>query len=141
VRNFVQLSGDKARGQECPRHADLNGIQFASIGPITSATLRELSLPVHLEAREYTIPGLIQAIIKTPTYPPVSPNHLSFPTTCDSAVLQASFCTTILCLKLLFLSQVIPRSGAKRNDEEPAFPQQHRCLGDKQVPRRWRSSE
>ena len=62
VRNFVQLLGDKTRGQECPRHTDLNGIQFASIGPITSATLRELGLPVHIEAREYTVPGLVRAI-------------------------------------------------------------------------------
>jgi uroporphyrinogen-III synthase len=40
----------------------LEGIQFASIGPITSATLRELNFPVHIEATEYTIPGLIHAI-------------------------------------------------------------------------------
>jgi uroporphyrinogen-III synthase len=40
----------------------IGGIQFASIGPITSATLREFGLPVHVEAREYTIPGLIRAI-------------------------------------------------------------------------------
>jgi uroporphyrinogen-III synthase len=39
-----------------------DAIKFASIGPITSATLRELGLPVHIEAEEYTIPGLIQAI-------------------------------------------------------------------------------
>jgi uroporphyrinogen-III synthase len=39
----------------------LDGIQLASIGPITSATLRELGLPVHIEAEEYTIPGLIRA--------------------------------------------------------------------------------
>lgn len=63
VRNFVQLLSDTARRQECLRHTDLNGIQFASIGPITSATLDELGLPVHIEAHEYTIPGLIQAIV------------------------------------------------------------------------------
>jgi uroporphyrinogen-III synthase len=40
----------------------LDAARFASIGPITSATLRELGLPVHMEAEEYTIPGLIQAI-------------------------------------------------------------------------------
>ena len=56
VRNFVQL----LRGQEVPRHT-----KFASIGPVTSSTLRELGLPVHMEAREYTIPGLIQAIVKS----------------------------------------------------------------------------
>lgn len=68
VRNFVQLLSDHTPGrQESPRHTNLGGIQFASIGPITSATLRELSLPVHIEAREYTIPGLIQAIVAAKT--------------------------------------------------------------------------
>jgi uroporphyrinogen-III synthase len=56
VRNFVQLLGKNVwRGR--PR--------FASIGPVTSATLRELGLPVDIEARRYTIPGLIHAIIET----------------------------------------------------------------------------
>jgi uroporphyrinogen-III synthase len=63
VRNFVQLLGGKSRGQECPRHKDLDGIQFASIGPITSATLRELGLAVNVEAREFTVLGLIEAIV------------------------------------------------------------------------------
>jgi uroporphyrinogen-III synthase len=36
-------------------------ITFASIGPITSSTMRELGLPVHIEADECTIPGLIRA--------------------------------------------------------------------------------
>jgi len=40
----------------------IKGIQFASIGPITSDTLRKLGLQVHIEAKEYTIPGLIKAI-------------------------------------------------------------------------------
>jgi uroporphyrinogen-III synthase len=57
VRNFIALQGGRAP------HADIEGIHFASIGPITSATLRELGLPVHIEASEYTIPGLIQAIV------------------------------------------------------------------------------
>ena len=56
VRNFEKL----LRGQGRPRHMD---IKFASIGPVTSATLRELGLPVDIEAKEYTIPGLIQAIV------------------------------------------------------------------------------
>ncbi len=58
VKNFVALLG----GLGCLSHTDLHGIQFASIGPITSATLRELGLPVHFEAKQYAIPGLIQAI-------------------------------------------------------------------------------
>jgi uroporphyrinogen-III synthase len=57
VRNFASLLGGRGR----PPHIDLQGARFASIGPITSATLRELGLPVHIEAEEYTIPGLIRA--------------------------------------------------------------------------------
>lgn len=45
------------------RKNSLSGLRFASIGPITSNTLRELGLPVHIEAKEYTIPGLIRAIV------------------------------------------------------------------------------
>jgi uroporphyrinogen-III synthase len=58
VKNFVALLGGGS-----PR-ARLEGIQFASIGPITSATLRDLGLSIHIEAKNYTIPGLIQAIRK-----------------------------------------------------------------------------
>jgi uroporphyrinogen-III synthase len=31
---------------------------------VTSATLREFGLPVDIEAEEYTIPGLVAAIVK-----------------------------------------------------------------------------
>jgi uroporphyrinogen-III synthase len=57
VRNFVTLLGGS-------RRAALKSILTASIGPVTSATLRELGLAVDIEAREYTIPGLIEAIVK-----------------------------------------------------------------------------
>jgi len=30
---------------------------------------------------------------------------------------------------------------SEADDEEAAYPRQHRCPRDKQVPRRWRSSE
>lgn len=63
VRNFVKLLGGRAR----PPHRGLESTQLASIGPITSATLRELGLPVPIEAREFTIQGLIQAITATRT--------------------------------------------------------------------------
>ena len=56
VRNFVALLG---RGSK----ASLNGLRFASIGPVTSSTLRELGLPVDIAASEFTIPGLITAIV------------------------------------------------------------------------------
>jgi uroporphyrinogen-III synthase len=73
VRNFVALLGLRsaalalqARGQECPRHTEprLEGIRLASIGPVTSSTLRELGLRVDIEAREYTIPGVVEAIVR-----------------------------------------------------------------------------
>ncbi len=55
VRNFVQLLGS--------RHPPLDGIRMASIGPVTSSTLRELGLPIDIKAKEFTIPGLIDAIV------------------------------------------------------------------------------
>jgi uroporphyrinogen-III synthase len=54
AKNFVNLAG---------KRADLRGIRMASIGPVTSATLRESSLPVDIAAKEFTIPGLVAAII------------------------------------------------------------------------------
>jgi uroporphyrinogen-III synthase len=64
VRNFVALLGKNVwGGRPRPRKASpLDGIRLASIGPVTSSTLRELGLPVDIEATEYTIPGLIKAL-------------------------------------------------------------------------------
>lgn len=56
VRNFAELLG-KVKADS------LRGVQLASIGPVTSATLRELGMPVALEAREFTMGGLIRAIV------------------------------------------------------------------------------
>jgi len=56
VRNFMDLLGDD-------HSRALKDVRLASIGPITSGTLRELGLRVDIEAREYTIPGLIKAIV------------------------------------------------------------------------------
>jgi uroporphyrinogen-III synthase len=56
VRNFVALLGASRR------RALLNGILLASIGPVTSSTLRELGLKPGIRAREYTISGLVEAI-------------------------------------------------------------------------------
>lgn len=65
VKNFVALLAPRSPAKETKPIADVlpNGIQFASIGPVTSATLRELGLPVHIEARTFTIPGLVRAIV------------------------------------------------------------------------------
>ena len=51
VRNFVSLAG-----------LEIGAAKVACIGPITAGTARELGLPVHVTAREYTIPGLVQAL-------------------------------------------------------------------------------
>jgi len=57
ARNFVALVGSKT-AQTAVKH----GLRLASIGSITSATLRELGLPVHVEAKQFTIPGLAKAV-------------------------------------------------------------------------------
>ena len=54
VKNFVALIG-KTRSA-------LRDIRMASIGPVTSATLRECGLYVDIAAKEFTIPGLLAAI-------------------------------------------------------------------------------
>ena len=61
VRNFVRLINLSAL--EEPFKVSIEGIRLASIGPVTSATLREFGLDSDIEAMEYTIPGLIQAIV------------------------------------------------------------------------------
>jgi uroporphyrinogen III methyltransferase/synthase len=40
------------------------GIKIASIGPITSDTLKKRGLRVDIEAKEHTIPGLVAAIVR-----------------------------------------------------------------------------
>ena len=69
VKNFVALLDSRAsRFKQKSRRknllADLGGIHFASIGPVTSSTLRQLGLSVHVEAEEFTIPGLVSAIAR-----------------------------------------------------------------------------
>lgn len=56
VKNFLALLEDKTL---------LAGVRFASIGPVTSSTLRELGLRVDIEAAQYTIPGLVEAIVQS----------------------------------------------------------------------------
>jgi uroporphyrinogen-III synthase len=59
AKNFAELLGNsKARGAGLLKH-----VQVASIGPVTSATLRDLQMPVAIEAREFTMGGLLRAIV------------------------------------------------------------------------------
>jgi uroporphyrinogen-III synthase len=56
ARNFANLLS--------PSHTRLlKNMQCASIGPVTSATLRDLGLTPAIEAREFTMGGLIRAIV------------------------------------------------------------------------------
>ncbi|MGZ4787718.1 MAG: uroporphyrinogen-III synthase [Terriglobales bacterium] len=60
VKNFIELIGeDRARSSL------LDGVKLCSIGPVTSTTLKENKLRVDIEAKEYTIPGLVEAIAKS----------------------------------------------------------------------------
>ncbi len=58
VKNFVALLGRRGA-----RAAMKGGVCTASIGPVTSATLREFGLPVNIEAKQYTMQGLVDAIV------------------------------------------------------------------------------
>jgi uroporphyrinogen-III synthase len=63
VKNFVGLLGLRGARAAIKKPAGQHGVRSASIGPVTSATLREFGLPVDIEAREYTVPGLVEAIV------------------------------------------------------------------------------
>lgn len=56
VRNFLKLIGGEI--------SLLQGIKLYSIGPVTSATARELGLEIDGEALHYTIAGLTQALME-----------------------------------------------------------------------------
>jgi uroporphyrinogen-III synthase len=63
VKNFVKLLGLRGARNALKKAAQQRGIHSASIGPVTSATLREFGLPVDIEAAQYTIPGLVAALL------------------------------------------------------------------------------
>lgn len=84
VKNFVALLGETVLEQNvnegplgrprAPASSILEGIRLVSIGPITSSTLRELNIRVDIEAKEYTIPGLIQAVAEVFLPPAAKPS-------------------------------------------------------------------
>ena len=57
ARNFVRLA------ERLLHTGLLDGTALASVGPITSATLRELGMIPAIEARDYTMAGLTRAIV------------------------------------------------------------------------------
>jgi len=54
VQNFVSIAGAES----------LAGVKVVSIGPVTTATARRLGVEVSAEAREFTIDGLLRAIVE-----------------------------------------------------------------------------
>lgn len=67
VRNFMQWVIECEQGIP-GSHTNLvkrnSHLKIACIGPITSQTARELGLDVHIEAKEFTIEGLVEAIVQ-----------------------------------------------------------------------------
>jgi uroporphyrinogen-III synthase len=67
VRHFVQWLADCAPGAAVSPIALVTHnpqLKIACIGPITSQTARELGLDVQIEASEFTIDGLVEAIVQ-----------------------------------------------------------------------------
>jgi uroporphyrinogen III methyltransferase/synthase len=64
VENFIRAFGVKAATRL------LSGTRVVCIGPITADTARKHSIRVDVEAKEYTIPGLIEAVVDFFAAPP-----------------------------------------------------------------------
>ncbi len=65
VRNFVRwLEEGLAEGDDPGRPIALGHTVIACIGPVTGQTARELGLRVQIEAKESTIDGLIEAMLR-----------------------------------------------------------------------------
>jgi uroporphyrinogen-III synthase len=66
AKNFAELMGKTLMNKTVAGSAGagwLKRVQFASIGPVTSATLGELGMRPSVEAKEFTMGGLIRAIV------------------------------------------------------------------------------
>jgi uroporphyrinogen-III synthase len=69
VRNFVELLGgpnpasSMLQARDGGRERLPHSVLLASIGPVTSSTLHELGLRADVEAKEFTIPGLVRVIV------------------------------------------------------------------------------
>ncbi|HLK19849.1 MAG TPA: uroporphyrinogen-III synthase, partial [Bryobacteraceae bacterium] len=60
VQNLLEAAGRDA----------LEGVRIASIGPVTSETARAHGLTVDVEAKQFTIEGVVQAILASSTVHP-----------------------------------------------------------------------
>jgi uroporphyrinogen III methyltransferase/synthase len=57
VRNFAQILGKDRLGAVQAR------VSFISIGPVTTQAAKELGIPIHAEATQHDIPGLVRALL------------------------------------------------------------------------------
>jgi uroporphyrinogen-III synthase len=64
VKNFVSLLGLRSARAALKKTSANRGVHSASIGPVTSGTLRGFGLPVDIEAKRFDIPGLVEAIVQ-----------------------------------------------------------------------------
>ena len=69
VKNYVSLLGIRSGKSKL-----VQGVYNASIGPVTSETLRNFDLSVDVQANEFTIPGLIKALSEYAKKAPVGEN-------------------------------------------------------------------
>ena len=60
VTNFLEMVDAPDEGE---LHKLLNGVEIASIGPVTSATIKKRGLAVNVQPETYTIPDLVDSII------------------------------------------------------------------------------
>ena len=67
MKNYVSLLGIRSGKSKL-----VQGVWNASIGPVTSETLREFELTVDVQANEFTIPGLIKAMTEYARKNPVT---------------------------------------------------------------------
>jgi len=74
VKNFVSLIGLRGARAALKKDELGRGVHSASIGPVTSATLRDFGLPVDIEAKQYTMQGLVDAIVDVRKKPQLA-NH------------------------------------------------------------------
>lgn len=57
AKNFVKILGKENTARMAGK------VKFASIGPITSKTMEELGLPVHIQAGQYDTVGLLNGVV------------------------------------------------------------------------------
>ena len=56
VENFMEIMGQD--------YVTPKGVKIACIGPVTAAAVRKAGLPVDIIQERYTIPGLVETLIK-----------------------------------------------------------------------------